>query len=51
MYRRRGNLAAWLAVVAGALILLGLVLPRWLWWLICGLLLLGGGACILVKKC
>ena len=50
MCRKNGNLVAWLAVVAGALILLGLILPRWLWWLLCGLLLLCGGICVLRKR-
>lgn len=41
--KRKGNWIAWAAVGLGALILLILVLPTWVWWLLCGVLLLLGG--------
>lgn len=47
--KKRGGLIAWLAVIAGALILAILVLPKWFWWLICGAALLIGGL-LLMKK-
>jgi len=49
MRRKRGGFVAWAAVIVGSVILLGLLLPRWLWWLVCGLALTAGG--ILLLKC
>ena len=43
MCRRNGSGIAWAAVIVGGLILLGLLLPPWLWKLVCGLALAGGG--------
>lgn len=48
--RNNNNLIPWLAVIVGSIILLGLLLPRWLWWLLCGLALVTGGLLLLRKK-
>ena len=45
--KRKGGLIPWLAVIAGALILMVLIFPRWLWWLLGGAALLTGGILLL----
>ncbi len=45
----RGSLWGWIAVAAGALIVLALILPVWFWWLVCAALLIFGGIWLL--KC
>ena len=50
MCRKNGSFIPWLAIIVGALVLLGLVLPRWLWVLLCGLSLVCGGICLLLKR-
>ncbi len=47
MCRRNRCPLAWAAVIVGALILLGLLLPGWLWRLVCGLSLTAGGLWLL----
>lgn len=47
--RRRICLPGWIAVGLGTVILLGLVLPGWFWWLLCGLLLIAGGIGLLCR--
>lgn len=47
--RRKGKLVAWIAVGIGAFILLVLILPVWIWWVLCALALLGGGLFLLCK--
>ena len=49
MCRKRGNLTAWAVIVLGAVILLGLLLPRWLWLLLCGCAFLTGGVLLLTN--
>lgn len=48
--RNNNHFIPWLAVIVGSIILLGLLLPRWLWWLLCGLALVAGGLLLLRKK-
>jgi hypothetical protein len=45
--RKRGCLAAWLAIIVGGIILLALILPSWFWWLVCGGALVCGGLWLL----
>ncbi len=45
--RKRGSFLGWAAVIVGAFILLVLILPVWVWWLICGIALVGGGIILL----
>ncbi len=40
------NCGKW-AVALGSVILFALILPGWFWWLVCGALLVWGGACML----
>ncbi len=42
---RGKNQGPWgkVAVCAGTVILMGLILPHWFWWLVCGVLLVWGG--------
>lgn len=47
--RKKGSPLGWIAVGLGAFILLTLILPGWVWWLICGVLLLVGGILLLRK--
>ncbi|MCD7844418.1 MAG: hypothetical protein LUG57_00895 [Oscillospiraceae bacterium] len=43
----RGGLCGWRAVIAGALIVMALILPAWFWWLVCAVLLVFGGVWLL----
>lgn len=43
----RGQTWGWAAICVGSVILLGLVLPTWFWWLACGILLVLGGVWLL----
>ena len=45
--RGHGSACAWAAIFVGGFILLALVLPTWFWWLVCGGLLVWGGAWLL----
>lgn len=43
MRRGRGPFAGQCAVIVGVIILLGLLLPQWLWWVVCAAVLIWGG--------
>lgn len=47
--RKKSPIAAWVAIIVGALVLLALLLPRWLWWLLSGAALIVGGILLLKK--
>ena len=51
MCRRRGTPTAWVVIAIGALVLLGLLMPRWLWQLTCGCTFLIGGVLLLGRRC
>lgn len=45
--KKRVNWLGYAAVIVGGLILMILILPRWIWWLLCGGILLAGGIFLL----
>ncbi len=49
MRRNRRNCcsSAWLAIILGCIILLGLILPAAFWWLLCGSAFVCGGILLL----
>ena len=49
MRHGRGRMTGWIAVIVGTIIFLALILPQWLWWLVCALTLIWGGIWLL--KC
>lgn len=47
--KKHGNTLGFVAVAAGILILLALILPTWFWWLVCAFAFLAGGILLLRK--
>lgn len=48
--RRRGHHGSWcgyVAIGAGVLIMMALILPAWFWWIVCAILLVCGGIWLL----